>query len=266
MAYWWCIVCLAIFLIGLTKSGFGSGAGLMIVPMTTLAMGHLRPGDNHAALGLLLPLLTIGDVFAVGQYRKLFNRQIIARLLPGSVAGIIVGSFLLRWFINQKDLAAALIQTEIGAESVFLVSLHWYRMWRAKGQLPSFRPSLLRSSVVGCFAGVSSTLAHAAGPIIALHLLPQKLDRRAFIGTSAVYFFLVNSSKLPAYYKAGMFSGLSPRAIAQFVPLVFVGALFGRWLVKHINDRLFTTLVYLIAFVLGWYLLFKGGIVLVKRS
>ncbi|HEV8377977.1 MAG TPA: hypothetical protein VGP99_03940 [Tepidisphaeraceae bacterium] len=38
---WWSIVILAILLIGVTKSGFGSGAGLMIAPMTTFAMAHI---------------------------------------------------------------------------------------------------------------------------------------------------------------------------------------------------------------------------------
>src|SRR5437773_2763980 len=83
----------------------------------------------------------------------------------------------------------------IGAGSVFLVSLNWYREWRARHAPPAYRPSLAKSTAVGAFAGVSSTLAHAAGPIIALHLLPQRLERGVFVGTCAVYFFLVNTAK-----------------------------------------------------------------------
>jgi uncharacterized membrane protein YfcA len=64
MSPWWALVALAIFLIGVTKSGFGSGAGLMIVPMTAIAMRHLPPGAE-AALPLLLPLLIVGDVIAI---------------------------------------------------------------------------------------------------------------------------------------------------------------------------------------------------------
>ena len=40
MTIWWAVVFLAMFLIGVTKSGFGSGVGLMIVPMTVVALGH----------------------------------------------------------------------------------------------------------------------------------------------------------------------------------------------------------------------------------
>jgi hypothetical protein len=69
------------------------------------------------------------------------------------------------------------------------VSLNWYREWRARHAPPAYQPTIGKSTAVGAFAGVSSTLAHAAGPIIALHLLPQRLERGVFVGTCAVYFF-----------------------------------------------------------------------------
>jgi uncharacterized membrane protein YfcA len=257
MSPWWALVFLAVFLIGVTKSGFGSGAGLMIVPMATMAMANLTPGPA-AALPLLLPLLIAGDLLAIWQYRSRADWRIIARLLPGSLIGIVLGSALLRWFASQKHLAEALINIEIGAESVFLVSLNWYREWRAAHGVPPYRPSIAKSTAVGAFAGVSSTLAHAAGPIIALHLLPQRLDRRVFVGTCALYFFLVNTAKLPGYWKAGLFQQLSPVFALKFVPLVIVGALFGFWINRRINDTIFSKTVYAITFVLGWYLLVRG--------
>ena len=108
------------------------------------------------------------------------------------------------------------------------------------------------------FAGASSTLAHAAGPIIALHLLPQQLPRATFVGTGAVYFAIVNSAKLPFYYQAGLFEKVSPLFSLQFLPLVIVGAILGVNLNKRISDKLFTRIVYAATFALGWYLLLRG--------
>jgi len=260
---WWSIVILAIFLIGLTKSGFGSGAGLMIAPMTTFAMAHIPRYGPDAALGLLLPLLMVGDFIALWQYRRLLSMKIVVRLLPGTISGVVLGTLLLRWFVSQqKEVTEALVNVTIGTESVFLVLLHFYRVWRARGELPVYVPRIAKSFSVGAFAGVSSTLAHGAGPIISLHLLPQRLERGMFVGTCALYFFLMNALKMPGYYGAGLFAKISMSLALSFMPLVIIGALSGYWVNRRINDRIFTNTVYVITFALGWYILAKGGLAL----
>jgi uncharacterized membrane protein YfcA len=294
MSTWWVVVFLSVFFIGVTKSGFGSGIGLLNVPLLTIAAGRIPSLGSGAALPLMLPLLVLGDLIAVWQYRKFYiwrktpaklealalvgtasatvpeedarpstvpartTTQIIARLLPGTLIGVILGAYLLNLFERQqKDVAAALVNMEIGFESVLLVALHWYRTSR-RDAAEIFRPGLLRSSAVGAFAGVSSTLAHGAGPIIALHLLPQKLDRQLFVGTCAIYFFILNCAKLPAYWGAGLFAADNHATLlfsTRFMPIVLFGAIFGFWLNRRLSDRVFSKVVYAVTFCLGWYLL-----------
>lgn len=258
MSPWWPVVFLAIFLIGVTKSGFGSGVGLMIVPMTALAMQRIPGYTSAAALSLLLPLLILGDLIAVYQYRRLFSLSIVKHLFPGTAIGVILGGLLLWWIHLQPDLRilGALIRVEIGLESILLVSLHWWRL--SRGIQSHLMPEPYRSHLIGAFAAVSSTLAHAAGPIIAMYLLPLKLDRQLFVGTSAIYFFLLNTAKLPAYHASGMFSQVSPAFALKFLPLVIAGALFGIWINRRLSDKLFTRVVYIVTFALGWYCLFDG--------
>lgn len=315
MSWWWVLVFLAVLLIGVTKSGFGSGVGLMIVPMTAIAMGNIPGRDSETALGLLLPLLIFGDLLAVWQYRKLFWQPspapvdasapardsehtaiglanelpnpdqtapvatstiaappeprrrpamaVIGRLLPGTIVGVVIGGLLLYWFHQQKDLVGALIRIEIGLESILLVSLHWWRLWR--GVQTHLMGEPWRSHVTGGFAAVSSTLAHAAGPIIAMYLLPLRMDRQLYVGTCALYFFLLNSAKLPAYYESGMFRHAQLGFTIQFLPLVVAGALLGLWINKRMSDKLFTKIVYAVTFGLGWYILFDGVRMLVAR-
>jgi uncharacterized protein len=281
---WWIIVLLALFLIGVTKSGFGSGVGLMIVPMTAIALGHIPGRGSEAALGLLLPLLIVGDLIAVWQYRRLFflqhqpvlaaisaggaeldpapphaaeeARRFIRRLMPGTAVGVVLGGMLL-WLLHQKaSLVGALMRIEIGLESILLVSLHWWRLYRGVQQ--RLMPEPWRSHLTGGFAAVSSTLAHAAGPIIAMYLLPMRLERQLYVGTCAVYFFILNTAKLPAYYLAGQFAHADIFFTIRFLPLVVAGAIFGRWLNRRLSDRLFTHIVYVVTFVLGWYILADG--------
>jgi uncharacterized protein len=267
---WWCIVFFAVTFIGITKSGFGSGVGLMIVPMTAIALGHIPGRGSEAALGLLLPLLIAGDLIAVWQYFHLFfpkestdplalhlqARRVIIRLMPGTLVGVTLGSILL-WLISTRgDLVGALIRIEIGCESILLVGLHWWRVYR--GVQHRLLPEPLRSHLTGSFAAVSSTMAHAAGPIVAMYLVPLRLDRQLYVGTSAAYFFILNSAKLPGYYLNGQFAHAEFSFTARFLPLVVVGAILGRWLNRRISDKIFTRIVYIVTFALGWYILADG--------
>lgn len=295
---WFYVVLAAIFFIGVTKSGFGSGVGLIIVPATALAMGHgAFPGRGEdAALGLLLPLLVAGDLISIWQHRKYFirkpdpvpvaaaasasapiatsdelaisvpthsTRRILRLLLPGTFAGVIMGSLLLWWFKQQKDLVASLMRIEIGLESILLVGLHWWRLYR--GMQTRLMPEPARSAISGVFAGASSTLAHAAGPIIAMYLLPLKLERKLFVATCALYFFILNSVKLPSYYAAGQFEHAQWNFTILFLPLVLAGAVFGFWVNKRMSDKLFTRIIYACTFALGWYILVDGAIALLRH-
>jgi uncharacterized membrane protein YfcA len=259
----WIIVALAVAFIGLTKSGFGSGLGLLNVPLIVLAMGYTSRG-SEAALGFMLPLLIVGDVIAVVQYRHAFAPHTLLRLFPGTAVGVVLGYLLLSWFHQQQDLLNALIRLEIGIECILLVSLHWWRQWR--GMQQSVLPEPWRGGITGAFAGVSSTLAHAAGPIIAMYLLPLKMPRQQFVGTSAFYFFLLNTAKLPFYWQAGMFERVPWSFSLSFAPLVLVGAVVGWFVLRKMSDRLFSSIVYVVSFVLGWYLLFDGLAKLIGRT
>jgi uncharacterized membrane protein YfcA len=257
MAYW-LLVCLAIFGIGITKSGFGSGMGLMLVPTLALAMAHIPGRGADAALGLMLPLLVCGDLLAVWQYRSLFSLGIVRKLLPGTAVGVVLGGLLL-WYLKHARsdrVAEALIQTEIGLESVLLVGLHWYRLYRGKARRTMAEP--IRSHLTGGFAAVSSTLAHGAGPIIALYLLPLDLNRQLFVGTCAIYFFILNTAKLPIYAASGQFAHASPLFALEFLPLVIAGACVGLWLNRRISDLWFSRVIYVVTFLLGWYILYEG--------
>ena len=223
-----------------------------------------------------MPLLIVGNLIAVWQYFDLFfpkirhdsppddsppdkshqARAVVRRLLPGTVVGVILGGVVLALIHTRADLVGALIRIEIGCESILLVAIHWWRMYRGVQQ--HLMPEPWRSHLTGGFSAVSSTLAHAAGPIVAMYLLPLRLDRQLYVGTCAVYFFLLNSAKLPAYYASGQFAHVQLSFTLRLLPLVVAGAVFGRWLNQRINDMLFTTIVYIVTFALGWYILADG--------
>jgi uncharacterized membrane protein YfcA len=261
---WWALICFAIFLIGVTKSGFGTGVGLMILPMTAIALGQIPSRGSETALGLLLPLLLAGDFIAVYQYRRLFNVTVVKKLLAGTMVGTVLGGLLLWWFAQHRQLVGAVIRIEIGFESILLVAIHWWREYRGIQQ--SLVPEPWRSHLAGTFAAISSTIAHAAGPIVAMYLLPLRLERQLYVGTCAMYFFILNTLKTPAYIWSGQFANASPLFALQFLPLVIIGALAGVWLNRRLSDLVFSRIVYFATFVLGWYILIEGLSILIRSG
>jgi uncharacterized membrane protein YfcA len=199
----------------------------------------------------------------VYQYRHLFSLNIVKRLLPGTVVGTVLGGLLLWWFAQHKQMIGAVMRIEIGVESIMLVGLHWWRQYRGVQQ--QLMPEPWRSHATGVFAAISSTLAHAAGPIVAMYLLPLRLERQLYVGTCAIYFFILNSAKTPAYVWSGQFATASPLFALRFLPLVIAGAFAGTWLNRRLSDRLFAHIVYFATFVLGWYILLEGLSILLKE-
>ena len=252
----WSLILLAAALIGLSKSGFLSGAGLLIVPLAMIGLGQTTLGES-VALGLILPLLILGDTFATWQYRREWSKPIVLTLLLPTAVGVLVGGLLLlllaRLGQTHASTAALLIRLEIGLESVILVGLHYWRQWR--GLPHKLLPPPTRAALCGSFAGLSSTMAHAAGPVVALYMLPLKLDRRVFVGTVAYYFLFLNLIKIPAFIAAGQFSSTPWPLVASLIPVVALAALLGRFLVKRISNTGFLTLTYALTFAVGMYLL-----------
>jgi uncharacterized membrane protein YfcA len=95
-------------------------------------------------------------------------------------------------------------------------------------------------------------------------MLPLKLDRRVFVGTTAVFFFLANSAKLPFYYWVGQFDSVNWSQAAMLAPLVFLGAGCGFLLIKKLTDQSFFRFVYIAVFAMGVYLVIDSVVSLTK--
>ena len=80
---------LAAMLVGFAKTGI-TGLGILIVPL----MAAIFPAK--ASVGVLLPMLIVGDLFAVAYYRRHAQWNILCRLLPWVLPGIVAGYFTLR--------------------------------------------------------------------------------------------------------------------------------------------------------------------------
>jgi hypothetical protein len=60
---------------------------------------------------------------------------------------------------------------------------------------------------MGGWSGITTMLAIARGPVMALYFLAIELPKYAFLGTSAWFFLIVNVSKVPFSAHLGLITG-----------------------------------------------------------
>ena len=99
------------------------------------------------------------------------------------------------------------------------------------------------AALIGVTVGFITLIANAAGPLMALYLVAMRLPKLQYVGTAAVFFMMLNLFKVPFMVDLGLITPQSFGFNLALAPAVLLGALLGRWLVRHINQGLFEQMV-----------------------
>lgn len=231
----------AVLCSGLAKGGF-SGVGALSMPLLALAIDPVR------AAAILLPILIVQDAVSVWAFRRTWDAHVLKVMLPGMAAGVGLG------YIFAARVSESAVLGAVGAISI-LFGLH--RLWAERGAavvLPSTAPDWT-GTLFGVVSGFTSQIAHAGAPPFQMWLLPKRLPRDPFVGTTAVAFAAMNWMKVPAYAALGQFTRDNLMATAMLVPVAIVSTIAGVVLVRRVDAARFYTLVYLLMIGLGIKLL-----------
>lgn len=90
---------------------------------------------------------------------------------------------------------------------------------------------------------------------MSLYLLAAKFDMLRFLGTMAWFFALVNLFKLPFSIGLGLVTPDSLLLNLLLAPALLVGAIFGWWIIKRIDEKLFERLIIIFTVLAGVNLL-----------
>lgn len=253
------LVIAAVVVMGIAKSGFGGGIGILAVPLVANAFPKDQTG---MALGVMLPILIVADVFAVYHHRGQQNWKHMRPALLGGVVGIALGTLLLFVLISNdsegssKGSVSNVLSILVGSICLLMVAVQVYRL--CGGKVPTLPGNKPTGVSVGAAAGFTSMLAHAAGPIMSIYWLDQRLGKRLLTGSLVLYFFLINSAKLPSYiFLMGWVTLETLKQSAFFALFVPIGSLLGIVMHHRIPERPFTAVMYAGAAVAGGWLIIK---------
>ena len=224
--WFYAVGALAAFFVGASKGGLPM-VGVLGVPVMSLVMPPV------AAAALLLPVYIISDWAGLWAYRKQFDKRNMAILLPAMLAGVGIG------WATAKITPEWMVTLLVGVIGLaFCVSAAVRR-----GNTTPRKADVPRGLFWGTISGFTSFVSHTGGPPYQMYVLPQKLDKMVFAGTSTIIFAIINVVKLVPYWALGQFNTGNIELALILSPVAIGGAILGYKLTKIIPQKLFFRLV-----------------------
>jgi uncharacterized protein len=230
---------IAVIFLGLSKGGF-IGLGVAAVPLLSLVMPVPR------AAAILVPVLITQDIVSVWIYHRDFSGWNLAVLIPGSVAGAVLATLTAAAVPNE------VVKLAVGVVALLFVATRAAAPWLER-HLP--RPGIASGLVWGAAAGFASTLANAGSPPYQIHMLPQRLPKMTFVGTTALYFAFTNLLKVPSYSVLGQLTWANVSVGLALTPLAFLTNMLGVFLVRRVSMETFYKVAYVLIVVIALELL-----------
>lgn len=238
---------IAAFMVGVSKTALPGSAMLATPMIATVVEGRLLPGTT-------LPILIIGDLFAIAWYTKWTRWDLLKPLSTWVGLGFALG---ISFFVIIGS-AARSLEVTIGLIVVAMVGVRVYRMLR-----PSDADvSPAAAATYGAAGGFATFVSNSAGPVMNSYLAGLKITKQELIGTSAWFFFLVNITKIPFYLALGAWSDgghfFSIESITYdlvLVPAVVAGVFVGRAVLEKIPQKQFMHIVLALSAIGGLKLL-----------
>ncbi|MEN8839630.1 MAG: sulfite exporter TauE/SafE family protein [Octadecabacter sp.] len=223
----WAWAMIAAFCVGMSKGG-APAFGALAVPILSLVISPV------AAAGLLLPVFLFSDIFGVWAYRKNVNWALVRM----AVIGVIIGTSL--GWATAHLVSDQAVRVLIGAIGL-VFSLNFLR--RSTSEAPARAPDVRRGIFWTTVAGFTSFVSHAGAPPWQVWVLPQKLSKMVFAGTSAVAFAIMNAAKIIPYYHLGQLQADNLRVtMILFVPAI-IGVFVAYRLIRVLQERVFYRIV-----------------------
>jgi uncharacterized membrane protein YfcA len=238
----WAIALASIFVVSISKSGFGGGIAAFGTPLMLLIL------PPKLALGVLLPLYFLTDIWVSWVWRNHIDQRILGWMFLFGFFGQVTGWLLFDYFSDQ--LLKAVI-----ASMALLTAINYWRKELSTAQknpVTSGADNLVQRALIWCgLSGISSFVSLSGSIPAQIFLLRIGLVRQSFVGTMSLYFLLMNLAKMPFYAQLGLFTADSITMSAMLIGAIPVGIYVGRKLNQILSDQLFYRISHALLLLMG---------------
>lgn len=224
----WILAFFAALVLGISKSGI-KGIAILIVTLMALVFG------SKESTGLIVPLLIVGDIFAVIYYNRHAQWGYILRFLPWMMLGVLIGVLV------GKDLAESTFKLLMSLIILISVAVMYWWDQRKSVTIPSHWAF---AGLVGIMAGITTMVGNLAGAFSNIYFLAMRLPKNQFIGTAAWLFLIVNLFKLP--FHIFVWETISAETLIinlKLLPGTCLGLFLGVRLVKIIKEKFYRKMI-----------------------
>jgi uncharacterized membrane protein YfcA len=236
----------AVLLVGISKTGVGGSNALGVSLMSFVI-------TVPQATAILLPILCLTDLFGLWVFRGQWDWRNLKIMLPGAVVGMIIGTFTFRY------LDTAMVKALIGVISIWFAVVQFLPMIRKREVAPS-GPNVIKGVFWGGVAGFTSFISHAGQPPYSVYMIPQRLDKTLFLGTTAFFFAFVNYFKLVPFWWLGQLRVGNLATSFVLMPLIPVGLVIGLWIQRKLSPSMFYKVVLVLLALTGLKLVIDAAI------
>jgi uncharacterized membrane protein YfcA len=176
-------------------------------------------------------------------------------LIAGAIVGTLIG------YLLAARVSDAAVTLSVGVISIAF-AIRRLIVERREATIAAAPADVPRGLFWGVVTGFTSMIAHAGGPPFQIYVLPQRLPRDTLVGTSAVFFALINWIKVPPYIALGQFTDENLGTSAVLFPLAIASTWAGVWLVRRVPAERFYTIIYILLVCVGAKLVYDGAVAL----
>lgn len=238
----WALLAVGAVVVGVSKTALPGAATLAVA-----IFAGVLPARHSTAT--LLVLLIVGDALALLLYRRHADWPTLLKLAPAVLAGLVLGAVFL-WLADDTGVRKTI--------AVILLVLVGFTLWlRRRGDASTLVGGGGRAvrAGYGTLGGFTTMVANAGGPVMSMYFLAARFEVKAFLGTAAWFFAIVNIAKLPFAIGLGLLSPQSLLIDLVLVPAVLIGAFIGRLIADRIDQRVFERIVFVLTVVAALSLL-----------
>ena len=237
---------IAVIIVGISKSGFGAAFGNLAVPLVALATTPAH------AVALLLPSLMVMDILGLVVFRRRIDLALLKQMIPAGLVGIVIGALTFQWVSVDG------LKLTLGVLSILFVLQRWSGIASRMHGAVSARQDRWLGRFWSLVSGFTSFVAHAGGPPLSMYLIPKQMDRVIYVGTSAVFFAVINASKWVPYIWLDLFPLDTLMAGALLAVVSPVGYWLGLRSLKWFDGPVFYRIIEVSLLLAGAKLMWDG--------